>query len=72
MIVWKWTIFWISEDTNEGDGEQENDPNEEKAEIKEFLRKVRSHGSFKIIIGDESHESPIPVSKNPIRRVQNT
>ena len=41
-----------SEDTNESQKiEHENDPEEDKAEIKEFLRKVRSHGSFKIIIG---------------------
>ena len=42
----------FSEDTNESQKiEHENDPEEDKAEIKEFLRKVRSHGSFKIIIG---------------------
>ena len=42
-----------SEDTNESQKiEHENDPEEDKAEIKEFLRKVRSHGSFKIIIGN--------------------
>merc|ERR1719270_634833 len=46
-----------SEDTNEAEIEHENDPEEDKAEIKEFLRKVRSHGSFKIIIGDESPRS---------------
>ena len=61
--------FHFSEDTNEAEIEHKNDPEEDKAEIKEFLRKVRSHGSFKIIIGDES---PRSVSKNPLHRVANT
>ena len=56
-----------SDDTNELP--EHPDPEEDKAEIKEFLRKVRSHGSFKIIIGDES---PRSVSKNPLHRVANT
>ena len=50
FVIYEWAPF--SEDTNESQkNEHENDPEEDKAEIKEFLRKVRSHGSFKIIIG---------------------
>ena len=51
----------FSEDTNESQKiEHENDPEEDKAEIKEFLRKVRSHGSFKIIIGKWGQITWIP------------
>ena len=46
-----------------------DDEDNDKAEIKEFLRKVRSHGSFKFTIGDESPRAP---SKNPLHRVANT
>ena len=45
----------------------QSDP--DKLEMNEFLRKVKSHGSFKFTIGDES---PRSVPKNPLMRVQNT
>ena len=54
-------------DNQYDDDEEDSD----KAEIKEFLRKVRSHGSFKLIVGDSVVESRRE-SKNPIERVANT
>ena len=48
---------------------EEEDEEEDQAEMKDFLRKVQSSSSFKIIIGDES---PRPASKNPLKRVANT
>ena len=51
--------------------EDEDDEDSDKAEMKEFLRKVRSHGSFKLIMGDSVVE-PRRDSKNPLERVANT
>ena len=51
--------------------EDEDEDDSDKAEMKEFLRKVRSHGSFKLIMGDSVVE-PRRDSKNPLERVANT
>lgn len=56
-------------DTLEEEDEELMEEDGGEAEITEFLRKVKSSSSFKIIIGDES---PRPLPKNPLERVAKT
>ena len=63
--------FSFSDNIEDMSEDNEGDEDSDKAEIKEFLRNVRSHGSFKLILGDSVVE-PRRESKNPLERVANT
>lgn len=62
---------YYSDNIEDMSEDNEGDEDSDKAEIKEFLRNVRSHGSFKLILGDSVVE-PRRESKNPLERVANT
>lgn len=62
-----------SENSSNPDPDPDNldleDDDIDNSEMNEFLKKVRSHGSFKFVLGDDS---PHSTSKNPLHRVANT